>query len=510
MKKKRFRQLTASACALALALSLAPAARAARTFSDVPSSHWAYGAIMEASEAGVAAGYGDGTFLPGGEVTYAQFAAFLARAFCGSPTTSASDPWYKVYIDAVSAKGVLDGTAAQGGKNLDKPMNRYDMALMLCHIMGDALDESERQAAEALTDWDAIPKTYQDAVGSCVAAGILAGMPDGSFSGSQPMNRAQACTVIFRGLRHMGVEPQPDQTASLCGELLRLVNAERAQKGLQALKTDESLTRAAQLRAADISKGYFEDRPDGSEWHSVFDSVDLDMAYVDESIVGGGVTAEMALAIIQQTPGAYASLLEQDFTHVGIGYVHDENGVQGCQDFWSVLYAEVEGASAPSKPPEPSKPEEGGSLSFTPVPMEDLANKKSLQKKATDEELAQAYDEAVKLVEPYAGLSLEEQLMGIATDLRARFEDGMSYSMETSHYNDPYGYFILGSASCAGCTRATGLCLNILGIPYEHVNENQYSHQWCRVKAGDTYWICDAYGLYCGPEPAPYTHPYLS
>lgn len=57
----------------------------------------------------------------------------------------------------------------------------------------------------------------------------------------------------------------------------------------------------------------------------------------------------------------------------------------------------------------------------------------------------------------------------------------MSYSMSADHYNDPYGYFILGSASCAGCTRATGLCLNILGIPYEHVNENQYSHQWCRV-----------------------------
>ena len=77
------------------------------------------------------------------------------------------------------------------------------------------------------------------------------------------------------------------------------------------------------------------------------------------------------------------------------------------------------------------------------------------------------------------------------------------------HYNDPYGYFVLGSASCAGCTRATGLCLNVLGISYEHVNENQYSHQWCRVPVGDTYWICDAYGLYCGPEPAPCQHPYF-
>ena len=84
------------------------------------------------------------------------------------------------------------------------------------------------------------------------------------------------------------------------------------------------------------------------------------------------------------------------------------------------------------------------------------------------------------------------------------------YSMSAPHYNDPYGYFVAGVSSCAGCARATGLCLNILGIPYEHVNENQYSHQWCRVKMPDgSYWICDAYGLYVGPEPAPYQHPYL-
>lgn len=146
---------------------------------------------------------------------------------------------------------------------------------------------------------------------------------------------------------------------------------------------------------------------------------------------------------------------------------------------------------------------------FTPVPMADLANKKSLQRKATDEQLAQAYAEAVELVTPYAGLSLEEQLEGVAIAMRLRFESGMSYSMESQHYNDPYGYFIEGSASCAGCTRATGLCLNILGISYEHINENQYSHQWCRVNVNGTYWICDPYGLYCGPEPAPYAHPYL-
>ena len=146
---------------------------------------------------------------------------------------------------------------------------------------------------------------------------------------------------------------------------------------------------------------------------------------------------------------------------------------------------------------------------FEPVPISQLQNYTSLKKKCTDAEFQAAYDAALKVVEPLAGMSLETQLEGVAVALREMFDSGMSYSTSDAHYNDPYGYLVLGTASCAGCTRATGLCLNILGIPYEHVNENQWSHQWCRVNVNGTYWICDAYGLYCGPEPAPYEHPYF-
>lgn len=147
---------------------------------------------------------------------------------------------------------------------------------------------------------------------------------------------------------------------------------------------------------------------------------------------------------------------------------------------------------------------------WSPVPLEELSNYKSLKKKMTDEEFAEAYAAALELVTPVAFSPRSEQLKYIAVSLRAMFDQGMAYSMSAEHYNDPYGYFVLGAASCAGCTRATGLCLNILGIPYEHVNENQYTHQWCRVEVDGEYWICDAYGLYCGPEPAPYQHPILA
>ena len=147
---------------------------------------------------------------------------------------------------------------------------------------------------------------------------------------------------------------------------------------------------------------------------------------------------------------------------------------------------------------------------WTPVPLKKLANYKSLKCKMTDAEFEAAYNAALKFVTPLCLMSREMQLEYITSGLREMFDTQMTYSMGAKHYNDPYGYFVLHTASCSGSARAVGLCLNILGIPYEHVNEGKYSHQWCRVNIDGTYWIADPYGLYCGPEPAPYQHPSLS
>lgn len=147
---------------------------------------------------------------------------------------------------------------------------------------------------------------------------------------------------------------------------------------------------------------------------------------------------------------------------------------------------------------------------FEAVPMTQLANYASLKKKMSDDEFRQAYDAALKIITPLAEMSKQNQLQGVYAALRYMAEYELSYSTDVPHYNDPYGYFVNKVASCAGSARATGLCLNMLGIPYEHVNENKWLHQWCRVDMGDgTYWICDPYGMYVGAEPYVYGHPYF-
>lgn len=142
------------------------------------------------------------------------------------------------------------------------------------------------------------------------------------------------------------------------------------------------------------------------------------------------------------------------------------------------------------------------------VPIEKLQNYTSLKKKMTDDEFQMAYNEALKIVQPLVGLSKEEQAVGIMLSLRNMVDSGqVAYSTSLPHYNDAYGYLVNHVASCAGSTRTTGLCLNMLGINYEHVNENQWTHQWCRADLDGATWIVDPYAYTCMAEAYAYWHP---
>lgn len=147
------------------------------------------------------------------------------------------------------------------------------------------------------------------------------------------------------------------------------------------------------------------------------------------------------------------------------------------------------------------------------VPCALLYNRANLRKKCTMAEFQHAYNVALPVVNSLKGLPRVKQ-MSLITDRVANLVlNQVPYSTTAYHYNDPCGVFGDGTiplgASCAGIARATGLCLNMLAIPYEHVNENTWKHQWCRVNINGVYYICDPYLGYMGPEPAPYKHPMI-
>lgn len=144
------------------------------------------------------------------------------------------------------------------------------------------------------------------------------------------------------------------------------------------------------------------------------------------------------------------------------------------------------------------------------VPKEILYQRKSLRKGCNQGQFFNAYDEALyyvcrpaKNANPY---NMYAQMGEVAKQLynRVNYNPGVKYKTKGEHYNDPCGVFgnvdklpsgyrVPYGADCAGATRAVGLCLNILCIPYQHVNENTWKQQWCRVNINGKYYVIDPY-----------------
>lgn len=376
------KKLVSLCLALLLCVSLAAPACAAG-FSDVPASHYAAAAIDSCVAAGVASGYADGTFRPSAPLTNAQFCVMVSRAFYPERVKEYDEPfyrdfgWYGPNVFALmedrekGRKSLLDNVSFQWdavGENMDRGITRYDMAQLMTNIMADkGFQATEAQKAQAsIHDYVLIPEVYQEAVKNVFALGIITGYADGSFGGDKTMNRGQGCAVIGRMGQYIPIagqsaqkpttpaqpaqptqptqptQPAPNALtpAEASAELMRLLNAQRTKAGLKALGTMDSLTQAAQTRAKDLSGGYIEIRADGSDWTAPLIQAGVPADYVDESfVVGKGYdTPAKALEKVLETPSAVAALTDGDYTHMSVGYVHDPNGYDGYQDFWSILY----------------------------------------------------------------------------------------------------------------------------------------------------------------------------
>ena len=71
-----------------------------------------------------------------------------------------------------------------------------------------------------------------------------------------------------------------------------------------------------------------------------------------------------------------------------------------------------------------------------------------------------------------------------------------TYTTEGSDYSQAYGVFIKGEYSCAGATRALGMVLECMGYKWEHVNPNQWTHQWCKMTMdGQAGWADGQIGM---------------
>ncbi|QWU18241.1 S-layer homology domain-containing protein [Paenibacillus sophorae] len=173
-----------------------------KSYSDVTSSHWAYGAIYSLSEKNVISGMTDNTFVPSAKVTRAQFAALLARALHLQSTGPApfqdvrAGAWYSSAVAAAYEAGIIAGRGA-GRFAPSEAITRQEMAVMLAKAFERA-GGGDAASGQGLTfrDRGYIAAWALPAVQSVIGTGLMAGQADGRFAPVQTATRAEAAQTI--------------------------------------------------------------------------------------------------------------------------------------------------------------------------------------------------------------------------------------------------------------------------------------------------------------------------
>lgn len=174
-------------------------------FSDLKQAVWAQEAIEALSARGAIDGIGNGQFAPNSELTRAAFVKMLLESFdFGSGQGAAStfsdvngDSWYAVAAAQARALGLINGKP-DGTFGPNDAITREEMAMILFRA-GELLELAWSDAAEggAFKDESAIAGYAKEAVGRIQAAGLMKGLPDGSFGPKVLASRAQAANVIY-------------------------------------------------------------------------------------------------------------------------------------------------------------------------------------------------------------------------------------------------------------------------------------------------------------------------
>ena len=173
-------------------------------FTDVPESRWSYPYIQQLYDAGVVSGTSATTFEPTAVVTRAQFVTMLAglqgadvSAYTsGKFTDVPANAWYAPYVNWAADNGVVYGVSDTEFAPNDE-ITRQDMAVMLCRYAEQfGIQLGTGTPAVTFTDEADIAGYALPAVQALQRAGVISGMPDGSFRPRDTATREQACVVL--------------------------------------------------------------------------------------------------------------------------------------------------------------------------------------------------------------------------------------------------------------------------------------------------------------------------
>ncbi len=315
---KSIKKLASAMIILTLSATAVANPAEAKTFSDVPQSHWAYSVIDEASDDGIMNGKAAGVFAPNATLTRAEYATMLYNLAPESDVmklvhgSTADNGLYDVdgnawYADTVSwavARGVFKNN--DGSFSPNRTITREEMAVATYEFLHKYCDGKFvlDSIYKGFTDDAAFSSSAnRDKVYILVNNGIIAGKSDGSFDPQGSLTRAEAAAMAVR-VADIVASEAPADTLEMSAEqtlasgsaqitsdeknFIDLLNNERASVGVHQLKVSPLLMEAAEIRAREVvekcasitydefcsyDSSFFHARLDGSRAYTVLDDV---------------------------------------------------------------------------------------------------------------------------------------------------------------------------------------------------------------------------------------------
>lgn len=119
-------------------------------------------------------------------------------------------------------------------------------------------------------------------------------------------------------------------------EVVRLVNAERAKKGLMALTINWEVSRVARYKSADMAnKGYFSHTsPTYGSPFNMMENFGIRFSAAGENIAYGQQTAASVMTAWMNSPGHKANILNPSYTQIGVGLAANSRGVK----YWTQMF----------------------------------------------------------------------------------------------------------------------------------------------------------------------------
>lgn len=315
---KSIKKLASAMIILTLSSTAVAFPAEAKTFSDVPQSHWAYSVIDEASDDGIMNGKAAGVFAPNATLTRAEYATMLYNLAPESDVmklvhgSTADNGLYDVdgnawYADTVSwavARGVFKNN--DGSFSPNRTITREEMAVATYEFLHKYCDGKFvlDSIYKGFTDDAAFSSSAnRDKVYILVNNGIIARKSDGSFDPQGSLTRAEAAAMAVR-VADIVASEAPADTLEMSAEaalasgsaqitsdektFIDLLNNERASAGVHQLKVSPLLMEAAEIRAREVvekcasitydefcsyDSSFFHARLDGSRAYTVLDDV---------------------------------------------------------------------------------------------------------------------------------------------------------------------------------------------------------------------------------------------